>query len=558
MASLNGKPFHDFVTEVENLPVFSNSLQNCELILDDNDEALGLHKIFEINIKDNDIENIIVGMNEEADQSGEKSNDDESVSDDIPDGSINQEIINYVYENLLAKEINNGNSSNSLDPNDKVINNLRGTSKNEQLDDNDEQKPSSSTTVEEIHERNCAIIKKDEDILTLQSPDLVEGKCFISNNSIYFLSAFNQVLKNPSIARVKCESILSTKRAQELNIIPEWLKIKPDENQSFVFTSLLDKDGTYDSISNMIEYEVDSKEKLEANPTSDNKTQTENQKNNIDSNDIKPSSELSENFLTIKDIDNMIPLNLYPEEIELLEEKEFYSDLEYASSSYINKDFKEVYYNVFSKINDKNPFYKLYQRIDPQGVNYDQFNELGDIIQTPSGYSFNFKYNVSLLKAKNKVIGLPERADINETVKLFFFDNCIILQTQVSFISSIPFLKYVRVVITSVLHSVPSEDDNGKYATQIDMLYGAYFFKSSFFDSFIISTILPILNSICLKFKVCISECIMDIYKDKILREMGIEINNTSTIFRTSNSSDASSTDNSSSDTRHHDAKIRH
>ncbi|WBY57740.1 hypothetical protein Py17XNL_001002077 [Plasmodium yoelii yoelii] len=535
------KVFRDFVTEVEKSPVFSNSLQNCELLLDDNNEALGLHKIFEINIKDNDNENITVGVNGEAGQSETEPNDGESVSGEIPDANINQDIINYVYENLLAKETKNGSSSNDLDPNDKVVKNLRATSKNEELDDNDEKNASSSTQMEEIHERNCTIIKKDKDKLSLQSPVLVEGKCFISNNSIYFVSAFNQILKNSSIVRVKCESILSIKRAQELNIIPEWLKIKPDENQSFVFTSLLDKDDTYDSISNMIEYAMDSKQKLETNPTPDNQTETKKQKNNLDSNDIKPSSELSEKVLIIKDIDNVIPLNLYPEEIKLLEEKEFYSDLKYANSLYINKHFKEIYYNVFSKINEKNPFYEFYKRIDPQGINYDQFNELSDNIQTPSGYSFNFKYNVSLIKAKKKVYGLPTRSDVNENVKLFFFDNCIILQTQINFISKIPFLKSFRAIITAVLHSVPSEDDSGKHATQIDMLYGAYIFKSTYFENFIINNLLPLLNSICLKFKVCVSECIRDIYKDKALRGMGIDISNINTIFRASNNNDSNS-----------------
>ncbi|ETB59936.1 hypothetical protein YYC_03286 [Plasmodium yoelii 17X] len=484
MAKLKeAKVFRDFVTEVEKSPVFSNSLQNCELLLDDNNEALGLHKIFEINIKDNDNENITVGVNGEAGQSETEPNDGESVSGEIPDANINQDIINYVYENLLAKETKNGSSSNDLDPNDKVVKNLRATSKNEELDDNDEKNASSSTQMEEIHERN----------------------------------------------------------SQNFNIIPKSLKIKPDENQSFVFTSLLDKDDTYDSISNMIEYAMDSKQKLETNPTPDNQTETKKQKNNLDSNDIKPSSELSEKVLIIKDIDNVIPLNLYPEEIKLLEEKEFYSDLKYANSLYINKHFKEIYYNVFSKINEKNPFYEFYKRIDPQGINYDQFNELSDNIQTPSGYSFNFKYNVSLIKAKKKVYGLPTRSDVNENVKLFFFDNCIILQTQINFISKIPFLKSFRAIITAVLHSVPSEDDSGKHATQIDMLYGAYIFKSTYFENFIINNLLPLLNSICLKFKVCVSECIRDIYKDKALRGMGIDISNINTIFRASNNNDSNS-----------------
>ncbi|EAA17526.1 CCAAT-box DNA binding protein subunit B [Plasmodium yoelii yoelii] len=553
MAALKGtKPFHDFVTEVEKSPVFSNSLQNCELLLDDNDEALGLHKIFEINIKDNDNEHITVGVNDEDGQSDTEQNDEESVSDDIPDPNINQDIINYVYENLLAKVTNNESSSNDLDPNDKVEQNLRATSKNEELDDNDEQN-ASTTSMEEIQERNCTIIKKDEDKLSLQSPVLVEGKCFISNDSIYFVSAFNQILKNSSVVRVKCESILSTKKAQELNIIPEWLKIKPDENQSFSFTSLLDKDDTYDSISNMIEYAMNSKQKSEANAT-DNETQTKKEKNNSDSNDIKPSSELSERILITKDIDNMMTMNLYPDEIDLLEEKEFYSELEYSNSLYINKDFKDVYYNVFSKIHEKNPFYEFYQRIDPQGVNYDQFNELSDNIQTPSGYSFNFKYNVSLVKAKKRVYGLPTRADINETIKLFFFHDCIILQTQINFITNIPFLKSVRGVITAILHSVPSEDGSGKNATQIDMLYGAHFLKSSLFDSFILGTLLPLLNSICLKFRVCINECVRDIYKDKALREMGIEISNINNIFRTSNNKGGNSNDGNSSDANSSDA----
>ncbi|SCL82617.1 conserved rodent malaria protein, unknown function [Plasmodium berghei] len=51
----------------------------------------------------------------------------------------------------------------------------------------------------------------------------------------------------------------------------------------------------------------------------------------------------------------MIPINIYPEEIQLLKEKEFYTDLKHLTSH---------------------------------------------TIQTPSGYSFNFKYNVSLQKNK--------------------------------------------------------------------------------------------------------------------------------------------------------------
>ncbi|CAD2089783.1 conserved rodent malaria protein, unknown function [Plasmodium vinckei brucechwatti] len=169
-------------------------------------------------------------MSEEADQSGIKLNGDESVSGDIPDATINQEIINYVYEKLLATGIKNEKSSNNLGPNDKVVKNLRGTSKKEELDGNDKKK-TSSTTVEETHEGNRTIIKKGEYKLSLQSHVLVEGKCFISDNSIYFVSAFNQILKNSSIVRVAYESLLSIKKAKKLNIIPKWFKIKPDENQ---------------------------------------------------------------------------------------------------------------------------------------------------------------------------------------------------------------------------------------------------------------------------------------------------------------------------------------
>ncbi|KEG01649.1 hypothetical protein YYE_03165 [Plasmodium vinckei vinckei] len=60
------KQFNDFITEVEKSPVFTNCHQNCESTLDDNGEALGLHQIFEINIKDDGNENITVGINEEV------------------------------------------------------------------------------------------------------------------------------------------------------------------------------------------------------------------------------------------------------------------------------------------------------------------------------------------------------------------------------------------------------------------------------------------------------------------------------------------------------------
>ncbi|CAD2089780.1 conserved rodent malaria protein, unknown function [Plasmodium vinckei brucechwatti] len=66
---------------------------------------------------------------------------------------------------------------------------------------------------------------------------------------------------------------------------------------------------------------MDSKQKLEANTVIHDKTQTENQKDNLNSNDIYPSSELSEKVLITKDADEMISMNLYPEEIKLLEEK---------------------------------------------------------------------------------------------------------------------------------------------------------------------------------------------------------------------------------------------
>lgn len=99
----------------------------------------------------------------------------------------------------------------------------------------------------------------------------------------------------------------------------------------------------------------------------------------------------------------MIPINIYPEEIQLLKEKEFYTDLKHLTSLYINADFKKLYYNVFSKIHPKNTLYQFSPQINPQRLNYDHFNELGHTIQTPSGYSFNFKYNVSLQKVKQKV-----------------------------------------------------------------------------------------------------------------------------------------------------------
>ncbi|SCL82410.1 conserved Plasmodium protein, unknown function [Plasmodium chabaudi chabaudi] len=559
MASLNEtKQYHDFATEVEESPLFTNSHQNSELILDDNDEYIGYHKIFEINIKD-DNENITIGMNELC-QSATEPSDDESVSDDIPDANINQEIINYVYENLLPKGTNNESSSNNLGPNDKVAKYLRATSKKEELDGNDQQKASSSETVEETHEGNRAIIKTDECKLSLKSPVLVEGKCFISSDTIYFVSEFNQILKNSSIVRVKYDTLLLSKYAQELNIIPKWLKINPDENQLFSFTSLLDKDDIHNSISDMIKYAIDSKQKLETNTTPCDKTQMISQNNKLNSNDITSSLELSEKVLIIKDMDDMISMNLYPEEIKLLEENDFYSDLKYANSLYINKNFKDVYYNVFSKITEKNPYYEFYKRLDPQGVNYDEFNELGDTIQIPSGHSFNFKYNISLTKAKRKVYGIftiPTRSDISETIKLFFFDSCIVLQTQISFVSMLPILKSFRAVITVILHDVPSEDGSGKNGTQIDMRYGVYFFEFSFFKGYITNNLLPLLEITCSKFKICLNECIWDIYKSKALRESGIEISNINNIFRTSNSSGPSSCITNNEQSRHSDPQNR-
>ncbi|CAD2110687.1 hypothetical protein YYG_05100 [Plasmodium vinckei petteri] len=257
----------------------------------------------------------------------------------------------------------------------------------------------------------------------------------------------------------------------------------------------------------------------------------------------------------------MISMNLYPEEIKLLEENEFYSDLKYATSLYINKDFKEVYYNVFSKITEKNPYYEFYkQQLDPQGVNYDQFNELSDTIQTRSGHSFNFKCNISLPKIEKKVYGIftiPTRADINETIKLFFFDSCIVLQTHINFVSIFPILKSFRAVVTTILHNVPNEDGSGKNATQIDILYGVYFFEFSFFKRFIINNLLPVLEMACLKFKTCVNECIRDIYKNKVLRERGIEISNINNIFKTSNSSGSSSCITNNEKSRYSDAKNR-
>ncbi|EAA17085.1 STARP antigen [Plasmodium yoelii yoelii] len=539
-------PFHDFITEVEKSPVFSNSLRNSELILDDNDESLGLHKIFEINIKGDDNKNIKIEMNEEPDQSIAKPNDDETLSDDIHNPNINQEIINYIYEHLLPKEANNQTLFNNFDTNDKVEQNLRTTSKNEELDDTDEN-ASPSTSMEEIHERNCTIIKKDEDKFSLQSHVLVEGKCFISNDRIYFVSAFSQILKNSSVVRVKCESILSTIKAKKFNIIPKSLKIKPDETQSFSFTILLDKDNTYDSISNMIQYPINSKQKLEINPIPHNKKQTQSQNNNLDLDHIKPSPVFSENLLITKEIHNMISMNIYPEEIQLLEEKEFYTDLKYVTSLYINKYFKDLYYNVFSKNHPKNPLYELSRQMDPQGINYDKFNQLPDTIQTPSGYTFNFKYNASLEKVKQKLYAsfmLPSRADINETIKLFFFHNCIILQTQANFVTKIPFLNSFRFVITALIHDLPSENYSEKNTTQIDILYDAHFFKHTYFENKIVATLLKLLESISLKFKVRINECIREIYKDKSFRETTAQITNINNIFRTSTTTDNSTTDN--------------
>ncbi|CAD2102413.1 hypothetical protein YYG_02562 [Plasmodium vinckei petteri] len=249
----------------------------------------------------------------------------------------------------------------------------------------------------------------------------------------------------------------------------------------------------------------------------------------------------------------MISMNLHPEEIKLLEEKEFFSDIHHAIGLYVNKDFKEVYYSIFSKIHPRNPFYDFYQRVDQQGADYSKFDVLPNPIQVPSGYSINLKYNVGLEKAKKSVYGffvIPSRADINETVKLFFFCRCIILQTQVNFITKFPSLGAFRAVITAIIHDVPSEDGSGKNTTQIDMMYGAYFFKYAFFKSVIKSAVLPLLRLICLRFKICIGECLRDLHKDKALRERGIEISNINTMFRTSSNSGSNSISPSTSSLR--------
>ncbi|GAB64500.1 hypothetical protein PCYB_012330 [Plasmodium cynomolgi strain B] len=88
---------------------------------------------------------------------------------------------------------------------------------------------------------SCALMKKI----------LLQGKMFITHDSVYFMSLFDSLFSKISIVRIPYESIVAVQKMSVFNFIPNALKIVA-KNKSFVFTSFVHRDHAHDFIMHMM------------------------------------------------------------------------------------------------------------------------------------------------------------------------------------------------------------------------------------------------------------------------------------------------------------------
>ncbi|SBS79951.1 hypothetical protein POVCU2_0001410 [Plasmodium ovale curtisi] len=385
-----------------------------------------------------------------------------------------------------------------------------------------------------INSYSCALLK------TI----LVQGKIFITHDSIYFISLFNSLFSKNSIMRLKYESIVSVEKMTVFHFIPNALKIVV-KNRSFLFTSFVHRDHAYSLIMDMIqdnnnareipkkgtvissdeqeeeeEEEEEEKEKEkekekeetgQGRKEDERKVREEEQQggNAEENNQVHLLDVSSPSSFLIEPRKNTLEINPSKEEKKILEKNNYVQCSNHIGGLYINKNFKKIFLDIFSQFNDENPLVKNVHDKNPQNLCYDSLHNLGKLFEENIFLTYELKYNISLFDDDKKVFGIPSRSDVNENINFFFLNNGIIIQKYITLLCNIPLAGCFRTVITVTIHGLPSNaasqgsgnignsgsSGHAIHSTQIDFSYDIDFVKHTFFKSQIRGNALPELEA---------------------------------------------------------------
>ncbi|GAW78998.1 hypothetical protein, conserved [Plasmodium gonderi] len=498
----------------------------------------------------------------------------------------------------------------------------------------------------------------------LKKKMLLQGKIFITHDSVYFMSLFDSLFSKNSILRIPYESIESVKKMSVFNFIPNALKIVA-KNRSFVFTSFVHRDNAYDLIMDMIQdnmnadeipkkgvvihssEELDGEEAEEeeaeaeegddmddaddaddvddvddvddesdqvgenegsekirnANPYEEkekneevemgrlkdpnrpnkrklkkrlrirNKMKNRKKQNNksviynITPTQYDPlvntqfsqvvqqdegvegqgmegedsarvstaSKDVKEKILMIETRKGLTELNITEEEEELLNKHNYVRCNYHTDSLYVNKNFKKIFVDIFSKFDCDNPIVKSMQDKNPNNLSYEHLYNLNKELDGKGHLSYESIYNISLFDDGKRVFGMPSRSDVKENLSFFFFKNIISIQKSVSLLCNIPLAGCFRTVVTVTLHNVhekkneenqadginceggnPSgSDDLLNSCTHVDFSYDIEFVKHTFFKKQIKNNALLELEISLNTLKKYTQEAIQNKYKQK-------------------------------------------
>ncbi|EUD66575.1 hypothetical protein C922_02896 [Plasmodium inui San Antonio 1] len=461
---------------------------------------------------------------------------------------------------------------------------------------------------------NCALMKKI----------LLQGKIFITHDSVYFMSLFDSLFSKISIVRIPYECIEDVQKISVFNFIRNALKIMA-KNKSFLFTSFVHRDHAYDIIMDMVrdnrlageipkkgvvlyndeenseeeeaeeeetdEEDADEEEEEEWGEEGNESTKEPSQgegpagqgqpnrkrkkkkrphrwreskssKKQHDKSVIynilptqddllmngqsqqaeglaeertdeeentertRPPHKGEKKNIVIQIRSEIIQPNISDKEEELLKQNNFIKCDYHTDSLHVNEDFKNIFFDIFSQFDDKNPFVRNVQDKNPSNLSYEHLNTLNGELQSKGHLSYESVYNISLFDDDKRVFGMPARSDVKENLSFFFLQNVILIQKYVVLLCNVPLAGCFRTVITVTLYNVlpePETDNmttsnmgtsNGETpCTHIDFSYDIEFVKNTFFKYQIKNNALPELEIAVNHLKTYTQEAIERRYK---------------------------------------------
>ncbi|CRG98492.1 conserved Plasmodium protein, unknown function [Plasmodium relictum] len=355
-----------------------------------------------------------------------------------------------------------------------------------------------------INNYNCALSKKI----------LIQGKIFITFDSIYFISLFNVLFFKNSVIRIKYKDIKSVEKLTVLHFIPNSLKIIT-KYKTFIFMSFVHRDHAYDLITDMVKENRNTKEIpkkgivfhiREDKDDDDYNSNSEESKNEYKFRDkikclkreeLFPKLDNEENRLHIETRNGYLELNIDIEEKQILELNNYVNCKKHINSLYVNKNFKNIFLELFAKFDNDNPLVRTVLDKKATDLSYDKFESLDKIFQKKKCLKYESIYNILLFDDGKKIFGLPERSNVKEIINFFFFKNIISIQKSNILLCKVPLAGCFRTIITININNLEEISNS----TQIDFLYDIEFLKSTFFKSKIEGNTLPKLEETVISLK---------------------------------------------------------